>query len=227
MTVVELAAVYFVVGAGAASSFLAMSWRGASEKGTLLLDSTILLPFWPLYGPFVLLRDVAIPRQESSEAPSKASMPAMDAVLSELLPDAAMARALDERLGEAQSRIVEIDRLLGLQDFSKAAANRRYEELKDRGDSRAAATARRRLAAIGRLEDLRQRFANELTEIDETLAQLRVQAEVVRLSGSAGGSRDHTELIDELVIRMESLEAMLEPIDGGPGEGGAYSTVSR
>ena len=132
-----------------------------------------------------------------------------------LLPDRTAARSLAGRLDIASARVEEIDRLLEQPAFSAQAAEARHRELAAAGDEAAAATALSRAQNIGRLRRLRDQYARELDVVRELTAQLRIQAEVVRLLGEADdGSRD---LVIELVSRVEGIDTMLD--DGG-GDGG-------
>ena len=84
----------------------------------------------------------------------------------------------------------------------------RQRTLAERGEEVAAAAARSRLQNIRRLRKLRDRFTRELLEVGELQAQLRTQAEVVRLLGSGEDGRE--ELVAELVARVEGLDAVLD-----------------
>src|SRR5687767_2533526 len=165
MRATELAILYALIGSGAAILMLARS------GGARILDAAILVPFWPLYGPFLLMGKTG---------------PA-------ILP-AEMITPLSARLNVAKSRITEIDRLLAQPELDERAARARLDQLVAQGDDRAAASVQARLTSIERLRRLRERFSRELTEIDELLAQLRVQSEVMRI---AGGAQDNSrDLID-------------------------------
>lgn len=209
MRLLELAVLYVLVGVGSAAAFLVM--RRPLTAGSMA-DAALLGAFWPLYGPFLLLHGSSAPAQAASTAgpglaiaaPGELEAPA----LASLLPDLETARALERRLSLAESRVAEIDRLLALPELSEEAARARQAALEARGDDRAAAAAGQRVQAIRRLRQLRGRFAAELTEIGELLAQARIQAEVVRLAGEDDG-RATRELIGELQLRMEALDEML------------------
>jgi pimeloyl-ACP methyl ester carboxylesterase len=174
MRTAELALVYFAVGTVAAAAY--------ASKTRRLVDAAILLPFWPLYAPFLVI----------------ASRPRPD-----LLPDRA---ALAERLSHVKGRIAEIDRLFERPEFSVDAANRRRRALEESGDLRAAQAAEARRQTLERLCALRDRYAREITQVDELLAQLQVQSEVVRLSGQSTSVED---LVEEIVDRIEALDAIL------------------
>jgi hypothetical protein len=190
MRATELAILYVLIGSGAAVAWLV----AAKGRGTRVLDAVILVPFWPLYGPFLLLGQAEAGRGQSSS-------------LANLLPDGSLVRRLTERLETAKSRIAEIDRTLAQPELDERAARIRLQELRERGDDRAAESVQARLTSIERLRRLRQRFSSELTEIDELLAQLRAQSEVVRLAGGADG--DTRELVAEIVSRVDGLDAIL------------------
>lgn len=220
MRLVDLAFLYLVVGLGCAAARL-LARRGDGRPGAAAIDAALLAPFWPLYGPFLLMA------QGGRESPPRPARPAGPATWGEaptvraaleraagsplagLLPDAAAAATLERRLGLARTRVEEIDRLLADRDFDETAAAERKRELEAQGGHRAAAAAGARATSIRRLRDLRAQFARELAEIDELLVQLRVQAEVVRLAGDRDGEAGK-DLVEELVLRLESLDAMLE-----------------
>ena len=184
MRTFELLILYGAVGVLAAGALLAVA-RGRMS------DAALLFAFWPLYGPFLLLG------RSQSDRPALASLVVGEEAV----------RALEARLEKAQDKVREIDTLLQRNDFSVAEAKTRYDELADRGDERAAASAKARLENIHRLVRLRERFERELTEIDELMAQLRVQSEVVRI---AGGADDGTsELVHEIGCRVEVLDSLL------------------
>lgn len=176
MRATELAILYLIIGCGSAIALMVMDRRSRR-----ILDAVLLLPFWPLYGPFLL-----ISRPEAG--------------------DPKLAR-LQQCLAKAGSRIAEIDRLLARPELDARSAAARLVQLRERGDERAAASVQARLTSIERLERLRERFEREVTEIEELLAQLRVQSEVFRLAGGADtGTR---ELLDDIICRVDGLEAIL------------------
>lgn len=207
MRLTELAALYALVGVGCALSTLLIRRKVSLS---ILLDTALVGTLWPLYGPFLLFRmseksqlqPPLLPDQSLQSALQRAS----GTPLASLLPDRDSAQALQHRLSLAQSRVSEINNLLAQPDFCEEAAQARQQELAQRGDKRAAATAQRRVQSIGRLRQLRDSFSRELSEISELLVQLRIQAEVVRLSGTQDNPGD---LMGELVLRLQSLDEML------------------
>jgi hypothetical protein len=201
MRIAELAALYVLVGVGAAAGLLAV--RRPLTPATFV-DAALLGTFWPLYGPFVLLQG----RADAETAGTAVEAGLDEAPLAALLPDRATAEALEERLRLAEARIAEIDALLRQPALDEAAAEARWRALDARGDARAAATARQRVQSIRRLRGLRQRFADELVEVREIVAQFRIQAEVVRLSGEGDGAEARS-LLDELHARLDALDEML------------------
>lgn len=180
MGTAELAVVYVLIGSGAAVVLLAKSGRP-----NRLFDAAILIPFWPLYGPFLLMG--ARPRE----------------IAVGILPDE---RVLAARLSTVRDRIGEIDRLLERPEFSESITLGRQKLLTESGDTRAAQAAEARLTNIRRLRTLRDRYTRELTEVDELLAQLSVQSEVVRLAGDPASLDD---LVQEIVHRVEGLDTIL------------------
>jgi hypothetical protein len=201
MRLQELAIFYLVVGIGCGVAFVIRMGRAQAS----LSDAILLVAFWPLYGPFLFLSAPApTPPRSILDALKKAD----GTPLSALLPDAATATMLSERLTAAESKVREIEALLRQPEFSEEAAIARMKELEERGDTLAASMAQGRVQNIRRLRGLRDRFARELTEVGELLAQLRVQAELVRLSGAPeANSRDLTTL---LIARVEGLGAILD-----------------
>ncbi len=113
------------------------------------------------------------------------------------------APTFESRLDAARGRVREIDRLLAEPDFDLAAAEARCAQL----EGGAAESARGRVEAIHRLQHVRDELIDELTEIDELTARLRVQSELARLAGDEDGARD---LVDELTDRVHALDAMIE-----------------
>lgn len=205
MRLTELAILYLFVGIGAAAGLLALR---RPMTTTTFVDAALLGSFWPLYGPFLLLKardDAAAVNGDQGEAASR------DLPLASLLPDQDTADALDRRLTLAQSRINEIDELLLRPELNEGRAQQRLEQLQREtgaASERATTAIRRRLASIQRLRRMRARFADELVEINELISQFRVQAEVVRLAGEDDGEASR-ELLNELHLRLETLDEML------------------
>ena len=201
MRLFEFAVLYLLVGAGCA--LLVLVRRTGPGR---FAEAPLVLAFWPLYGPFLLGA-----RERTTDAGESSFLDALARVegtpLAALLPDRTTVRVLSERLRQAAFRMGEIDRLLAQPGFSEADTRRRVDELERRGDERSAAAARGRLQNLERMRHLRDRFARELDEVRELLAQLRVQAEVLRLSGGPGDAS--RELMEEIVCRVEGLDAVL------------------
>jgi hypothetical protein len=202
-----LVAIYLLV--GCACAVLAFTRGGLAN----LIDAALLLLFWPLYGPFFLMR-----RQGTDGLPIDKEAAFLAAIrrasgtpLGRLLPDGATARALARRLRTAARKVRELDALLLRPDFSEAQAAARVAELDLQGSSTALASAAMRLHNIHRLRALRDRFARELDEVGELVAQLTAQAEVLRLDH--GLDAHNEELVTELLSRVEGLDQIID--DGG------------
>lgn len=213
MSLATLCILYGMAGAGCALARLAS--RTAPQGRAA--DACLLLVLWPLYGPFMLLRVGSTPGIHGSiDAGEVAFLVALhkagNTPLGGALPDPATARALAGRLRVAAAKVTEIDALLGRPEFSETEVKKRVDALRGRGASECAvATAAGRLQNIRRLRALRDRFANELDEIRELLMQLTTQAEVVRLAGAPSMTEPSTtELVRELVSRVEGLDQMLD-----------------
>lgn len=214
MNLPVMALLYGLLGLACAGAALA---RGRATG----LDAALLLLFWPLHGPFLLFSSADAPPAPHSplRAPVEPAGPdqldlmealerARQTPLGALLPDRDAATRLAQRLAQARARVLELDALLSRPDFSAQAAQARQDELRERGDDRAAAVARGRAQQLQRLRALRDRHERELNEVAELIAQLRVQAEVVRLVGDGEDTRD---LINELLHRIDGLDAVLDP----------------
>lgn len=210
MTLTALATLYLTVGVGCAVARVA--WR-ALPRGRFA-DACLLLALWPLFGPFMLLRAQGA-TSDSEVAFLVALRRAGATPLGAVLPDEDTARALAARLRVAAGKVAEIDALLTRPEFCEDGARKHVDALRARHASECAvSTAALRLQNIRRLRALRDRFANELDEIRELIMQLTTQAEVVRLAGAsapgAGGEPSWTEMVGELISRVEGLDQMLD-----------------
>jgi hypothetical protein len=178
------------------------------------LDLALMALFWPLYGPLVFLAGAAPPPGRETSTLEAELLEALARVrgtpLAALLPGPEVGAALAERLRVATRRLEEIDALLARPDFDEAAATERVSHHEANGDARAAVIAANRVQSIRRLRALRDRFRRELSEVEELLAQLRIQAEVLHLAEDCDdGTRD---LVAELLTRVEGLEELLETV---------------
>jgi len=225
MNLTPLAALYVAVGAGCVVAYWGATVRGSTagaSRRIVVADAVLLGLLWPLYGPFLLMREGEAPVQEGPAATEVAFLAALRRArltpLGAVLPDEATARALAQRLRVAAAKVAEIDALLAQPVFDEDDVRRRLDELGARGASEwAVTTTRMRLQNILRLRALRHRFAGELDEVGELLVQLTTQAEVLRLAGPAagaqageGGPGDVADLVQELVSRVEGLDEMLD-----------------
>lgn len=189
MRATELSILYVLVGVGCASAVVAQA------RAQRALDALLVLLFWPLYGPFLLLgaRVAAGPHTGRSAS-------ALDGLTAgpELLAE------LEGRVAAAERRLAEIDGMLARPELSEVEATRRELERAEAGDGVGEKLARGRLSAIRRLRALRQRFSRELEQVRELTLQLRLQGELVKLAGDPDGST--RELLAELTLRVECLD---------------------
>lgn len=204
MRLPELVLLYVMVGGGCAVTLLAV--RG--HAGPQVFDAAMLVPLWPLYGPFLLAQGAPLRADGSASAELLRSLAkARGTPMAAFLPDEAAGRALAQRIRSAGERIAEIDALLIQPEFSEDEALARADAFRER-DERVAAAALERARNIRRLRALRDRFSRELDQVAELLKQLRIQSEVVRLAGAADdGVR---ELVHELLARVEGLDEVME-----------------
>ncbi len=211
MKLVELAALYALIGVGGA--IFAVTRVGAASARSV--DAVLMFTLWPLYGPFLLTRE-HVPHLEPARG-EVAFLTALRRVagtpLATLLPDERAGRALARRLRVAADKVREIDGLLERPEFDASKAQARVLELEREGSSSALGTARSRVQNIRRLRHLRDRFARELVDVEELLAQLTTQAEVVRLAGAPDS--ETRDLVQEILSRVEGLDSLL---DDGPEE---------
>ena len=207
MKLAELGLLYLLVGLGCAAVgvFRSRSLQGAAQSALLVL-------FWPLMAPFLALSEPAGasagPRDREGEDFVQALERAADSPLGSLLPDRSTALRLADQLGRARTRLAEITTLLREPGFSEEAALARHQELLGRGDTEAAATAMGRVRKIRYIRELGERYRRELDHIRELIAELRIQAEVVRLAGDVDGSG--REMTRELLCRIEGMDRALE-----------------
>lgn len=211
MTTANLAAFYLLVGAGCAAVRVARGGLGRA----VVTDAGLLLLFWPLVAPFFVLQgaDDDAPRagsvgDEADEDFARALARASETPLGQLLPDRATVDTLRERLRLAARRAREIDALLREPELDEEAAVRRASELQQQGRREAAETVMGRVHKIRYIRSLGLHFRRELDAIRELLAQVRIQAEVVRLAGDADGSA--RALMTRLFGRIEGLDTALE-----------------
>lgn len=219
MRLPQLMIFYVIIGLGAGVA-LAM-WQRRQQE-TNLLDVLLLALCWPLFGPFVLMR--AEPSHPNQDAADQDSAPrswasgsgedALDALrraggapLAALLPDMQTSKRLMTRMKMAHERAHEIERLLERDAYSERGARERQLELRQRGDEESAQMVEQRLQMIGRLKRMRADFTRELTQIEEIMTQLALQAEMVRLAGSVND--DTREMALELVTRLQGLEEVI------------------
>jgi len=188
-----------------------------------LVDLVLLVLLWPLYAPFYFARAPALAPSPARATASERELEqdllaalrrASGTPLADILPDAETGGALAARLRSARAKLEEIDALLARPDFSAASATARQEQLERDGDERAAAIAAGRVQSIRHLVELRDRFRRDLDQVRELVAQLRIQAEVVRLAQSCDdGTRG---LVAELCARVEGLDELLATL-AAPG----------
>lgn len=203
--------------AGLASS--AIVYKKTPERGRPALVSAVLaLPLWPLWLPVVLTAQSRPPAAAARPAPSDATRAAIweahEAVvgspLEPLLPREAALRMLQE-VERASERHRELVQLLGQRSFSARAAEARIEQLtRDGSSARTLAPARLHLENVRRLENLRSRDAQTLSELSELATTLRTQLVLARYAGST--PHDAGDIVSEVWARVEVLGSTLDPL---------------
>jgi hypothetical protein len=212
---VELSVLYGLVGAGLTALLVTRGQIGARS-----VDAALVLVLWPLVAPFAMAPAAGRRGASRSTAPPGSEHALLVALqgaagtpLAALLPDEATARGLVAKLEAAALRVAEIDERLAQPAFDEAAAAARRADFEARGDSFGAATAASRMQNIRRLRVLRDEHARRIEQIEELFEQLGVQAEVLRFSGAAEDGT--TDLVAELLCRLEGLDAVLDQSPGG------------
>ncbi len=181
MRTAELGVIYILVGMGVTvAALLRARTQGWMNAGLLLF-------FWPLYGPFILMNPVL----QGSE-----------------FSGAFMVEGVSQRLEELSARAQQIKELLSKPDFQLEAAKTLSSEHEARGETKAAARVHARIESILRLKRHQTALADQLAEARELMAQLRVQSEVIRVAG--GSDADTAALVQELECRVEGLDALLQ-----------------
>ncbi|MBM4341755.1 MAG: hypothetical protein FJ100_00055 [Deltaproteobacteria bacterium] len=208
----ELMVLYGLVGAGCA---VVMVQRSGTVPGPArwATDAALLLLLWPLYGPLLFAQTRPVVPIAPATGPAADLIAALRAAegtaLATLLPDAATARLLLDRLERAVARVRDIEALLHQPTFDDAAAATRIAAMQAGAASATAIrTAQLRRANIARLHAMRDRAARDIEEVHELIAQLQTQAELVRLAGAADA--DTAGLVRELVCRVEGLDGVLD-----------------
>jgi len=213
MRFTDLAILYLVVGAGCAI------WTARAKPATRGRDIPLMLVLWPVFVPFALADGG---RHASTDPSANALLAALgafaDGPFATLLPGPRTVDTIAARVRLALERIARIDTLLATPDLDEASLARRLEAFRGARDETSAAAVAGRLAAVARLKSLKERSEREVVQVRELLAQLAVQAEVVRLSGGDGAAAKAT--VQELVARSEGLASVLESgdLDGALAE---------
>lgn len=181
----ELSALYLLVGLGVT---IAASLQARTSGW---LDAGLLFAFWPLYGPFLLVG--RSPQAQSSALLTADGIPA--------------------RLEGLSAKVYALDQVLAQPDFQLPAARARKAEHEAKAETRASARVQARIESILRLQERRDQLHENLAEARELMAQLRVQTELMRVSGAS--EVDTGALVQELESRVEGLDGLLEDPYGG------------
>jgi len=181
----ELSALYLLVGLGVT---IAASLQARTSGW---LDAGLLFAFWPLYGPFLV---------------AGRPQPAQPSAL-------LMADGIPARLEGLSAKVSALDQVLAQPDFHLPAAEARKAEHEAKGETRASARVQARIESILRLQERRAQLHENLAEARELMAQLRVQTELMRVSG--GSEVDTSALVLELESRVQGLDGLLEDPYGG------------
>ena len=210
MTLGDLLVLYGAAGV-ASSGFV---YRTAPERGrSAWLSAALTFPLWPLWLPVALsAKHRPASRPSAGDATRDAIWEAHEAVVGSpmepLLPRAAALRMLQE-VERASVRHRELVQLLAQRSFSAHAAEQRIEHLTREGSSaRTLAPARLHLENVRRLESLRRRDEQTLSELGELCTTLRTQLVLARYAGSTPD--DAGDIVGEVWARVEVLGSTLD-----------------
>jgi hypothetical protein len=205
MRLATFSILYLVVGTAAV---VVRHYRGPSPSHRAVVDDLLLWVFWPIYLPFVW--SGAAPADPSAHALARRFLATLEGArhspLANVLPDRQAATALSRSLERALRQRDEIAQLLERPEFSAEVAEARQRRLRADGQMLAATTAEP-VTQYSPPRTSARRNA-ELETVQELLAQLQVQAEVVRLLGES--EQGPSALVCELVCRVEGLDAVLD-----------------
>lgn len=211
MSLVDLAILYAVVGAGCAAVVYRRT-RGPTARR--LGSAAIALPLWPIWAPIALIPDAA-PRSRATDRADRIEAELAQAVQAAesspfevLLPHESAERIRSE-VRDALERIAELDAVLEQPGFDRRDAEERVRRLSAAGASkRALKTAVLHRDNVLRIEALRDRHVRALEELGELVGALRSQLVLARYAGSApegvGG------IVSEMWARVESLGEVMD-----------------
>ncbi len=216
MSIIDLALIYTVVGAGCAA---VVYRRAQGSPRRRLASAALALPLWPIWAPIALLPDTVpgtrASRQRARDRAARieaelgqAVSAASDSPFEVLLPRRAADRIRGE-VDEALRRIAELDAVLDEPGFDRQEAEQRVRELSANGASkRALKTAVLHRDSVARIEALRDRQVRALEELGELVGALRSQLVLARYAGSSpegvGG------IVSEMWTRVESLSEVMD-----------------
>ncbi|MCB9592957.1 MAG: hypothetical protein H6719_09520 [Sandaracinaceae bacterium] len=211
MSLVDLALLYTIVGAGCAAVVYRKS-RGPVRRR--LGSAAIALPLWPIWAPIALIPDAA-PRSRATDRAARIETELAQAVTAasdspfEVLLSQEAAERIRTEVRDALQRIAELDEVLEQPGFDRREAEERVARLSDTGASkRALRTAVLHRDNVLRIEALRDKHVRALEELGELVGALRSQLVLARYAGSApegvGG------IVSEMWARVESLGEVMD-----------------
>lgn len=206
MRLIDLAAVYLLVGLGCAIALRA-------RRALSLTDAALTFALWPLVLPTRLgaTRAQASPNASRIQHERALLVSALElaqsrmqpGALTTLLPSVAQIDRLVRHLEGLDAKVHELDEVLSGDEFAPSHTERRLRD-GDRAGAESAADALRRLTA------LRARAAQERDDLLALCGRLRMQVTVLRFAEGAPGD-DLTELVHEVLDRIEGAGAAMEP----------------
>jgi hypothetical protein len=209
MKLLDLALLYLVAGAACA---VALYRRAPVKNRAALVNALTAVPLWPLWAPIAWTArreavDLDLRSQDRVARIRRALDEGVEAVLGtplERVLHRESAKAIAGEVERLAARYQELLTLLGRDEFSLELAEHRLSSLNQAGASaRMRGSARLHLENVRRLQQLAERDARVLEELQGLADALRTQLVLVRLSGSS--AEGACDIVNELLARIEGL----------------------
>jgi hypothetical protein len=212
--------VYLVIGLTCAA---AVFLRGGRTAGWFVFDAL----FWPFFVPALLARaavEVPVtagsgpregpsgdPRLRTAEARLMEALGGLEGVAEEVLaPELGRLQQLTATLSGVERRLIEMDALLGTEEFDPERADRLLVQLGERGladdDPRVVSVAARR-RNIGRLTAMRDTLSADLERATLEMEEMSAQVRVLRFADRPQAAV--VELIREVADTVEGVTERL------------------
>jgi hypothetical protein len=232
MSLRDLLLLYSVIGVACA---IAVVRRAEGTGMARAMSALLMVPLWPLWGPFALSTPSPARRRSRGASPddsaardpatriARALDEAVEAVagtpMSEVFSKQVAARIAAE-VARIAVRMEELAELATRGGFDTAASAARVKDLESRGaPDRTVATARLQHESLSRLDKLRAADGLALEELADLLEVLRAQLLLARYAGSSAEGAG--AIVSEVWARLEGLGAAFDvgEVDLAPERG--------